>query len=250
MRSQRRMGSGGNFCKLKVKDKTTFYSHTEARVMLASSSKRPEERELLVDSRASMPMLSKKVSSSSELETLQKSRNPTTVITANEEVQTSEEAQENVHDLELFVTMQILVDTPAFLSLGKLCEEHEYTNECASGQMPQLTKSGKIVLCSKKCFVPVVVPGLSSSSSASSSSTTPRRVQQVYEVTKPMLKHRDTNAILQKSQAKKKEGQRSSNEKSVARFPRVETISKMQNCQHSHTLLKVLIPNESDNQEA
>ena len=61
-----------------------------------------------------MHMLSKKNLSS----------NPATVITANGEVQTSEEAQEYVHDLELFVTVQILQDTPAVLSSGKLCEEH------------------------------------------------------------------------------------------------------------------------------
>ena len=52
---------------------------------------------------------------------------PTTVVTANGQVQTNEEAQENVHDLDLFVTVQILDDTPAVLSLGKLCEEHGYT---------------------------------------------------------------------------------------------------------------------------
>ena len=76
-----------------------------------------------------MHMLSKKDFSSAELETLQKSRNPTVVITTNGEVQTSEEAQGYVHDLELFVTVQILEDTPAVLSLGKLCEEHVCTFE-------------------------------------------------------------------------------------------------------------------------
>ena len=53
----------------------------------------------MVDSGASMHMQSKKVSSSAELETLRKSRNPTTVIAANREVQTSEDAQVYVHDL-------------------------------------------------------------------------------------------------------------------------------------------------------
>ena len=41
-------------------------------------------------------------------------------------MQTNEEAQVRVHDLDLFVTVQILDDTPAVLSLGKLCEEHVY----------------------------------------------------------------------------------------------------------------------------
>ena len=51
-------------------------------------------------------MLSKKDSSSDEMETLQRSRNATTVVAANREVQTNEEALENVHDIDLFVTMQ------------------------------------------------------------------------------------------------------------------------------------------------
>ena len=61
-------------------------------------------------------------------------QDPTTVVTANGEVQTNEEAQAYVHDLDLFVTVQILDDTPAVLSLGKLCEEHSYSCEWASGQ--------------------------------------------------------------------------------------------------------------------
>ena len=66
--------------------------------------------------------------------------------------------------------MQLLEDTPAVLSLGKLCEEHGYTSEWASGQKPHLTKYGKTFLCKTKNFLPVAVPGLSSSSSTSSSS--------------------------------------------------------------------------------
>ena len=84
-------------------------------------------------------MLSRKDLSSAELETLQRSRNPTTVSTANGEVQTNEEA----HDLELFVTVHILEDTPAVLSLRKLCEHHGYLCEWASGQKPHLTTNGR-----------------------------------------------------------------------------------------------------------
>ena len=65
-------------------------------------------------------------------------QDPTTVVTANGEVQTNEEAQVYVHDLDLFVTVQILDDTFAVLSLGKLCEEHGYSCEWASGQKPHL----------------------------------------------------------------------------------------------------------------
>ena len=46
-----------------------------------------------------MHMLSKKDLSSDEMVTLRRSRTPTVVVTANGEVQTNEEAQEDVHDL-------------------------------------------------------------------------------------------------------------------------------------------------------
>ena len=58
----------------------------------------------------------------------------TTVVTANGGVQTNEEAQVYGYDLDLSVTVQLLEDTPAVLSLGKLCEEHGKTYEWASGQ--------------------------------------------------------------------------------------------------------------------
>ena len=44
--------------------------------------------------------------------------NPTTVMTANGEVQTREEATEHVKELDLFVTVMLLEETPAVLSLG------------------------------------------------------------------------------------------------------------------------------------
>ena len=49
-----------NVYKLKNKAKATFYSPTEAKAMLAPTSKSPEEREFVVDPRASMHMLSRK----------------------------------------------------------------------------------------------------------------------------------------------------------------------------------------------
>ena len=165
------MGLGAKCLEVQSKGQGTFYSTTEAWVMPAPSSKKPEELEFVVDSGASMHMLSKRDESSGELDSLRKSRIPTTVITANGEVQTSVEAQVYVHDLALFVTVQILDDTRAVLSLGKLCEEHGFSHEWASGQKPHLTKNGKGILCKTENFAPVDVPGLSSSCIASSSST-------------------------------------------------------------------------------
>ena len=90
-------------------------------------------------------------------------------VTANGEVQTNEEAQVYVHDLGLFVTVQL----SEVLSLGTLCEKHVYSLAWASGQRPQLTKQGKKILCRTDNFVPFVIPGVSASSGSSSSSTSP-----------------------------------------------------------------------------
>ena len=92
------------------------------------------------------------------------------MITANgRSAKKMRKPQENVHDLDLFVTVQIIDEKPAVLSLGKLCDEHGYTYEWVSGEQPRLTKQGKNNLCKTQNLVPMVVPGLSSSSSASPS---------------------------------------------------------------------------------
>ena len=92
-----------------------------------------------------MHMMTKKEVSSLELDTLRRSRNSTVVLTANGEVHTHEEAQVFVHELNQFVTVQLLEETPAVLSLGKLCEDHRYAYEWVSGQKPRLTKEGKTI---------------------------------------------------------------------------------------------------------
>ena len=55
------------------------------------------------DSGASMHMITKKDLNSTELETVTTSRSPTTVITANGEVQTHEEATVYVRELDIFL---------------------------------------------------------------------------------------------------------------------------------------------------
>ena len=58
------------------------------------------------------------------------------VLTANGEVY--------VHDLNVFVTVQLLEETLAVLSLGKLCEDHGCLHEWVSCQKTRLTKDGKV----------------------------------------------------------------------------------------------------------
>ena len=126
------------------------------------------EREYLVDSGVSMHLVSEK-DLNSELETMRTSRSPTTMMTANGEVRTNKEATVYVKQLDSFVTVMLLQETPAVLSLGKLFEGHGYTYHWKSGQKPHLIKNGKRIDCNISNYVQFVVPGIS----ASSSSTTP-----------------------------------------------------------------------------
>ena len=89
-----------------------------------------------------MHMISKKDLSNAEMDTLTKSCCPTIVITANGEVQTHEEAIVYVKELDIFLTMKVLDNTPAVLSLGKLCDENGHSYEWINGQKPHLIKDG------------------------------------------------------------------------------------------------------------
>ena len=101
-----------NMYKLKENGKATFYTLAEEWVLPAASTKEPEEREFVVDSGASMQKVSKRDLNSAELETVRTSRRSTTVMKANAEVQTREEATVRVKELDLFVTVMPLEETP------------------------------------------------------------------------------------------------------------------------------------------
>ena len=159
-----------NVFRLKERERATFFSSPEKRCLPASTLK-PEVREFVADSGASMHMISKKDLSDADMDSLTKSCSPTIVITANGEVQTHEEAVVYVKELDIFLTMKVLENTPAVLSLGKLCDENGYSYEWINGQKPYLIKDGIRIICNTENFVPIVVLGLTSSSSTSSSSS-------------------------------------------------------------------------------
>ena len=119
-----------------------------------------------------MHMISKKDLNDAEMDTLTKSCSPMIVITANGEVQTHEEAIVYVKELGIFLTVKVLENTPAVLSLGKLCDEHGYSYEWINGQKPHLIKNVIRIQCNTENVVPIVVPGLSTSSSSSSHPST------------------------------------------------------------------------------
>ena len=94
-----------------------------------------------------MHMLSWKDLNSAELETASVFKSPTTVVAATGEVQINDEATVFVKELDMFVTVKLPEDTPAVLSLGKLCEDHGYSYEWTSGQQPQLIKNDRRIQC-------------------------------------------------------------------------------------------------------
>ena len=108
-----------NIYNLKNKEKTTFFSPTDEWSLHAASTIKPVEREFVVGSGASMHMVSRKDLNSAELEAVRVFESPTTVVTAKCEVLTKEEATVYVRELVLFLTVMLLEDSPAVLSLGK-----------------------------------------------------------------------------------------------------------------------------------
>ena len=97
--------------KLKEKNKAVFFSPSKIGACLHQQALKL--RKIVVDSGASMHMISKNDLNSDEMETLTTLRSPTTVITANGEVQTHEEATVYVKELDIFLTMKVLENTPA-----------------------------------------------------------------------------------------------------------------------------------------
>ena len=189
-----------NVFKLREHQRATFFSSPENRCLPASTLK-PEEREFVVDSEASMHMISKKDSSNAEMDTLTKSCSPTIVITANGEVQTHEEAIVYVKELDLFLTMKVLENTTAVLSLGKLCDENGYSYEWINGQKPHLINNGIRIQCNTENFVPIVVPGLSANSSSGSDSSTSRTLSRQESHCSPhllqaRLRHRQQHQVI------------------------------------------------------
>ena len=92
---------------------------------------------------------SRKDLNKAELETVRISKNPTTVVTANGEVQTEEVATVNVKELDLFVTVMLVF----------------FYHLWTSGQKPHLINDGTKIDCNTANYVPFVVLGLSTSSS-------------------------------------------------------------------------------------
>ena len=189
--------------KLKEQERATFFSPSENRCQPASTLK-PEEREFVVDSGASMHMSTKKDLNYGEMDTLTKSCSPTIVTTANGEMQTHEEATVYVKELDIFLTMEVLKDTPAVLSLGKLCDENRCSYELINGRKPHLIRNGIRIHCNTENFVPIVVPSLSTSSSSSSPSMTHSRQERNHPASAPSSSTSPTTTVLSDSETRER----------------------------------------------
>ena len=158
-----------------------------------------------------MHMISKKDLNDAEMDTLTKSCSPTTVT--NGEVQTHEEATVHVKELDIFLTMKVLENTPAVLSLGRLCDENGYSYEWINGQKPHLIKNGIRIQCNTENFVPIVVPGLSRSSSSGShpsTSMTPSRQERHCSTSSSSSSSSPTTATSSDSETREREGRNES----------------------------------------
>ena len=189
----------------------------------------------MVDSGASIHMLSNRDSSSCELDTLRKRRNITTMITANEEVRSSEEAQVFVHDLDLSGRSVIWQTLPM------------------SG--PVIRR----IQCKSEYFISVVVPVSSPSSSASSSSTSfpqdssstspsPASLQGDETCYQALGDRRDDPTIKKKRTTNVQ--RKTACETSPSGQSSSQIISKIPKCQQSQTPLMTQIRYESGIQEA
>ena len=129
--------------KFKEKHKTTFFSPSENWCVPAPSTIKPEEREFVVDSGASMHMISKKDLNSAELETVTTSRSPTTVITATGEVQTNEEATQICRSESFAMNMDTHLSLSTSTSMTPLRQKIDHSESSSSSSTSTPTTPSK-----------------------------------------------------------------------------------------------------------
>ena len=133
-----------NLLKPKETDKATFFSPTNEWCLPAPSVIKPK--------------LVRKDLNSAKLETVRVSKSPTTVVKANGEVHTKEEATVYVKELDLFVTVKLLERYTGCSFTPKILPRSRYSCEWTTGQNPQLIKDGRRIKCNTANYVPIVVP--------------------------------------------------------------------------------------------
>ena len=101
----------------------------------------------IVDSGTSLHMMSKNELTSGEKDTIRQSKEPSVITTASGEAEWTEEATVCVNDLDVCVTMMLLVDSSTMLSFGLFCECMGSPTNGKRGESPSLVKDGTVILC-------------------------------------------------------------------------------------------------------
>ena len=162
---------------------------------------------------------------------------------------TNEEAQVHIHDLNLVVTVQLLKETPAVLSLGTLSEDHGYSYEWVSGQKTTIDQRGEDKSMQKDNFVPLVVPGLSTSSGSNSSSTSTSKdlfsTSPAQERSDGLAQREWCGSASKTQNHTKKEGWQSRCGRPFAQngWRSSQITWRTQNCLHPYTFLRTQIRN-------
>ena len=152
-------------------NKAAFFSPSENWCLSAPSTLQPEEREFVVDSGASMHMISKKDLNSGELETVTTSRSPTTVFYSqwwSADEWTGHSLCQRIGYILDNESLRGYASSFIARKALRWTDTHEI-----NGQKPHLIKNGNRIQCNTENFVPIVVPDLSTSSSSSLPTSTP-----------------------------------------------------------------------------
>ena len=105
-----------------------------------------------------MHMVSKKHLNSAELETIRTSRSPTTVMTTQRQGANKRRATVYVKELDSFVTVALLEETPPVLS-GSPAGIMGFHTTIPAVKKPHHIKNGKRIDCNISNYVPFVVSG-------------------------------------------------------------------------------------------
>ena len=61
-----------------------------------------------------------------------------------------------MNDLDTFVTIMLLENSPAALSLSVLCEDMGYSEECGTGEPTSLSEDGRTISCKSEKHVRIL----------------------------------------------------------------------------------------------
>ena len=109
-------------------------STTQEKVVASRSDCEHESQEFIVDSGASLHMMIKYGFTSGENGTIRRSHGSAVITTASGKAELTQEATLYVNDLDVFVAMMLLEDSPAVLSSGLLCEDMGFSCEWKKGR--------------------------------------------------------------------------------------------------------------------